>query len=103
MITVIVNFKLPNGITRDEVITKFEQSTAKWRDNSNLIRKYYLFYIDRGIAGGVYLWKEKMHAEIWLGAEFKKMVKDNYGDEPSLKFFETPIVVDNFTGNILKE
>ena len=31
------------------------------------------------------------------------MVKDNYGDEPSLQFFETPIVVDNLTGNITKE
>ena len=44
-----------------------------------------------------------MHAEICLGAEFRKMVKDNYGDEPSLQFFETPIVVDNLTGNITKE
>tara|TARA_Y100000739_G_C20159776_1_gene262740 strand:+ start:339 stop:467 length:129 start_codon:yes stop_codon:yes gene_type:complete len=42
-----------------------------------------------------------MHAEIWLGAEFRKMGKNNYGNEPSLQFFETPIVVDNFTSNIL--
>ena len=91
MITVIVNFKIPNGIIRDEVIAKFEQSTSKWRDNSDLIRINYLIDIDRGIAGGVYLWKEKIHAEIWLGAEFTKMVKDSYGDEPSLQFFETPI------------
>ena len=31
------------------------------------------------------------------------MVKDNYGDGSSLQFFETPIVVDNLTGNITKE
>nr|ADI17621.1 hypothetical protein [uncultured delta proteobacterium HF0130_19C20] len=49
------------------------------------------------------MWKENIHVEIWLGAEFKKLVKDNYGDELSLQFFETPIVVDNYTGNILKE
>ena len=47
--------------------------------------------------------ERKKHADIWLGAEFRKMVRDNYGDEPSLQFFETPIVVDNFTGNITKE
>ena len=103
MITVIVSFKLPDGITRDEVIAKFEQSTYKWRDNPDLIRKYYLFNIDRGIAGGVYFWKEKMHADIWLGAEFRKMVKDNYGDEPLLQFFESPIVVDNLADNVIKE
>ena len=85
------------------MIAKFEKSTSKWRDNPDLIRKNYLINIDRGIAGGVYLWKEKMHAEIWLRAEFRKMVKDNYGDEPLLQFFETPIVVDNFTGDITRE
>ena len=68
-----------------------------------MIRKNYLIDLDRGIAGGVYLWKEKMHAEIWLGAEFRKMVKENYGEEPTFQFFETPIVVDNIAGDITKE
>ena len=103
MITVIVNFKLPDGIIREEIISKFEQTAQKWRDNQDLIRKNYLIDLDRGIAGGVYLWKEKMHAEIWLGAEFRKMVKDNYGEEPTFQFFETPIVVDNIAGDITKE
>ena len=31
------------------------------------------------------------------------MVKDNFGDEPLLQFFETPIVVDNFADNIMSE
>ena len=31
------------------------------------------------------------------------MVKDNYGEEPTFHFFETPIVVDNLTGDITKE
>ena len=68
-----------------------------------MIRKNYLVNLDRGIAGGVYLWKEKIHAEIWLGAEFRKMVKDNYGEVPTIQFFETPIVVDNIAGDIKKE
>ena len=68
-----------------------------------MIHKTYLFDPDRRVAGGVYLWKKKIHAEIWLGAEFKKMVKDKYGEEPKFQFFETPIVVDNITGDIMKE
>ena len=100
MITVIVYFKLPDGIKRDDVISKFDQTTQKLSDNQDLIRKYYLIDLDRGIAGGVYLWKEKMHAEIWLGAEFKKMIKDSYGEQPTFQFFETPIVVDNIAENI---
>ena len=103
MITVIVYFKVSEGTTRDDIISKFEQTTQKWHDNKDLIRKNYLIDIERGIAGGVYLWNEKMHADIWLGAEFKKMVKDTYGEEPTFQFFETPIVVDNITGEITKE
>ena len=103
MITVIVYFKLPDGMMEEEVIYKFEKTVQKWRVNKDLIRLNYLVDLDRGIAGGVYLWKEKMHAEIWLGAEFRKMVKDNYGEEPTFHFFETPIVVDNIAGDITKE
>ena len=103
MITVIVYFKLPDGMTREKIISKFEQTVQRWRDNQDLIRKNYLIDLDGGIAGGVYLWKKKIHAEIWLGAEFRKMVKDNYGEEPTFQFFETPIVVDNIAGGITKE
>ncbi len=103
MITVIVKFKLTDQITREEVIAKFEQSTAKWRDNPDLISKNYLFDFDSRIAGGVYVWKERIHAEIWLGAEFRKMIKDKYGDEPKLQFFETPIILDNIADSITKE
>ena len=103
MITVIVHFRLPDGMVREKIISKFEHTVQKWRDNQDLIRKYYLINLDRGIAGGVYLWKKKIHAEIWLGAEFRKMVKDNYGEEPTFQFFETPILVDNIAGDITKE
>ena len=87
MITLIVYFKLPDAMTREEIISKFEQTVQKWSDNQDLIRKNYLIDLDRGIAGGVYLWKEKMHADIWLGAEFRKMVKENYGEEPNISVF----------------
>ena len=102
MITVIVYFKLPEGTTREEIISKFEQTVQKWSENQDLIRKNYIIDLDSGVAGGVYLWKKKMHAKIWLGAEFKKMVKDNYGEVPTIQFFETPIVVDNIAGDITK-
>tara|TARA_B100000686_G_C16197784_1_gene669064 strand:+ start:181 stop:492 length:312 start_codon:yes stop_codon:yes gene_type:complete len=103
MITVIVYFKLPEGVTREEIIFKFERTAQKWSENQDLIRKNYLIDLDSRIAGGVYLWKKKMHAEIWLGAEFRKMVRDNYGEEPTFQFFETPIVVDNIAGCITRE
>ncbi len=103
MITEIVTLKLPDGATREEVISNFEKTALTWRENPDLIRKYYLFDAEKGIAGGVYLWKEKSHAEKWHGAEFRKRAKEVYGAEPEIQFFETPIVVDNVVGKIAKD
>ena len=103
MITEIVTFKLPDGTTREDVISSMEKSAPTWSANPDLIRKNYLFDADKGIAGGVYLWQEKAHAEKWHGAEFRKKVKEIYGSEPESQFFETPIIVDNLAGEITKE
>jgi hypothetical protein len=103
MITEIVTFKLPDGTTREEVISNYEKSVSTWRENPDLVRKNYLYDAEKGIAGGVYLWKEKAHAEKWHGAEFRQRVKAIYGAEPKSQFFETPIVVDNLTGEIAKD
>ena len=56
MITVIVNFKLPDGMMREQIISNFEKTAQKWLDNPDLLCKNYLIDLDRGIAGGVYLW-----------------------------------------------
>ena len=103
MITEIVTIKLPDGTTREDVISNFEETAPTWRDNPDLIRKNYLFDAEKGIAGGIYLWKEKAHAEKWHGAEFRKMVKERYGAEPESRLFETPIVVGNVAGEIAKD
>ena len=103
MITEIVTFKLPDGSAREDVFANFEKTAPLWRDNPDLIRKNYLFDVETGIAGGVYLWREKSHAQKWHGAEFRDRVKKLYGAEPKSQFFETPIVVDNLAGEIAKD
>jgi len=103
MITEIVTFKLPQGATREEIFSNYEKTAPTWGENPDLIRKNYIFDAENGIAGGVYLWKEKAHAEKWHGAEFRKMVREIYGAEPESQYFETPIVVDNVAGDIVKD
>jgi hypothetical protein len=103
MITEIVTFKLPKGMTREDVVANFEKTAPNWRANPDLIRKNYLIDADQGVAGGVYLWKERAHAEKWHGEAFRAKVKEIYGNEPEIRFFETPIVVDNVTGAIVKD
>ena len=55
------------------------------------------------VAGGVYLWKEKAHAEKWHGAAFVERARQLYGAEPEIRLFETPIVVDNLTREISRK
>jgi hypothetical protein len=100
MITEIVTFKLPAGSKREDVFAAFEKTAPVWANNPDLVRKNYLYDADAGIAGGVYLWKEKAHALKWHGEEFRQRVKQLYGATPTSQFFETPIVVDNAAGEI---
>ena len=102
MITEIVTFKLPNGMTREDLVANFEKTAPTWNANPDLIRKNYLIDIANGVAGGVYLWREHAGAEKWHGQAFRDKVKEVYGSEPDIRLFETPIVVDNVADEIVK-
>ena len=62
MITALVQFRLPQPVTREKAQQLFVGSAPKYRETSGLIRKYYLLSEDGGTAGGVYLWKSKKDA-----------------------------------------
>ncbi len=100
MITAVVQFKIPEGTTREDVIKAFKASVPKYKGMPGLVRKYYL-YSDEGNIGGVYLWESRESAEAVYTAEWRKMVAERYGSEPSIAYFDTPIVVDNATGDVI--
>lgn len=95
MITEIVLFNLPDGMTREQVLANFRESAPRWRANGDLIRKNYLYDADNRQGGGAYLWKDIAAAKRWHGAEFRKLVRERYGSEPVIRYYETAIVVDN--------
>ena len=103
MITEIVTFRIPDGTTREQHFANSVKTALTWGENPDLIRKYYILDAERGIAGGVYLWKEKAHAEKWHGAEWRRVLQELYGAEPESQFFETPVVVDNLAGKVVKD
>ena len=57
MITEIITFGIPDGMTRDEVVANYRRSAPGWRANRDLIRKNYLYDAETRRAGGVYLWR----------------------------------------------
>lgn len=103
MITELVLFDLPQGMTRAEVIAGMRQSVPAWRGNAELIRKNYLYDAEKGQAGGVYLWKSKTAAQRGHDEAWRKRIKEMYGSVPVIRYFETPLIVDNALQETIEE
>ncbi len=94
-VTAVVNFALPEGKTEEELIAGFESSTALYRDVPGLLRKYYLLSEDRRTGGGVYIFEtradaERVHDEVW-----RARLRERMGVEPDVRYFDSPVIVDN--------
>lgn len=101
MITALVQFRLPQPLTREAACEIFSGTAPKYREIPGLVRKYYVLSKDGGTAGGVYLGKSQEDAERLFTDDWKKFIRDKYGAEPSVTYFETPVVVDNAAGEII--
>ncbi len=98
MITTLVQFKI-EGSNQVEAIKKvFADSVPRYQQVPGLIRKYYLISEDRSKAGGVYLWKTREDADALYTDEWKQMIRDKYGSDPVISYFESPVIVDNQYG-----
>jgi hypothetical protein len=103
MITVITTFRLPKPVTREEARSIFLSTAAKYRNVAGLFRKCYVLSEDGSTAGGVYLWNSRAEAEAMYTESWRAFVRDKYGVDPSLTYFESPVVVDNVTNEILSD
>ena len=103
MITVITTFRLPKPITRDEARTIFLSTAPKYQGVAGLVRKCYVLSQDGNTAGGVYLWDSRADADAMYTESWKAFVRQKYGTEPSLTYFDSPVVVDNVTNEILSD
>jgi heme-degrading monooxygenase HmoA len=101
MITAIVQFSLPKPVTLEEAARTFESTAPKYQGLRGLIRKYYLRGEDGRRAGGVYLWETRADAEAVYNSEWKARVKQLYGSEPEISWFDTPLIVDNQAGGAI--
>ena len=103
MITALVQFKLPQPISRETAREAFSGTAPKYRNVAGLIRKYYVLSQDGKTAGGVYLWLSQQDADRLYTDEWKQFIFDKYGALPSVTYFESPVIVDNVTGEIVSD
>jgi hypothetical protein len=94
MITAIVRFPLPQGLSPDEVKAAYEHSAPQFRGAAGLIRKYYLLGADQ-TGGGVYLWESREAAEAMYSDAWRQRIAERFGAPPRIEYFDTPLVIDN--------
>jgi hypothetical protein len=103
MITALVQFRLPQPVTREKAKEIFLASAPKYREIPGLVRKYYVLSQDGATAGGVYLWRSREDAERLYTDDWKGVVRARYGAAPTITYFESPVVVDNLANEIVAD
>jgi hypothetical protein len=89
MITAIVRFPLPAAVTAEQYREMCRRAAPDFPP-AGLLSKQFLLAAD-GRGGGVYLWETRAAAE----AGFRARIRERFGVEPQITYFETPVVVVN--------
>jgi len=95
MISEIALFRLPDGMSRADAMTKYRARVPIWQANPDLIHKAFLFDETYRRGGGVYLWKNMDAAKKAHGPDFEETMQSIFGSKPEFQYFEAPIVIDN--------
>jgi len=103
MITTFTTFTLPKPITREEAKRIFLSTAPTYRGVPGLFRKVYVLSEDGRTAGGVYLWNSRWVADAMYTASWRSFGGEKYGTEPTVTYFESPVVVDNVSEQILAD
>jgi hypothetical protein len=100
MITAIVQYKLPPHIGLAACDAHFRTIAPGFRDVPGLISKQFI-YAEDGWAGGVYLWQTQAAAEAFYTGPWLDGIRERYGMDPQIKFFQTACITDNSSAAVL--
>jgi hypothetical protein len=100
MITAIVQYRLPPSIGLDACAAHFRKIAEGFRTVPGLVRKQFI-YAEDGWAGGVYLWHTRADADAFYTGPWLDGIRERYGMDPKIKFFETACITDNSAGAVL--
>ena len=101
MTTTIIQYRLPAGVPADAVKRGFLEVAPYFKTPPGLLRKYFLLSDDGATGGGVYLWTSRQSARDFFEGTLRPMIQEKFHVEPSIAYFDTPVVVDNVSSEIL--
>ena len=90
MISEIVLFRLPEGMSRADDMAKYRARVPMWQANPNLIHKAFLFDDASRRGGGVYLWKNIEAAKKHTARLFTKESNLSLGRSRSFNISKRP-------------
>jgi predicted RNase H-like nuclease len=99
VITAITRFKLRPGMSRAELIEDIRHSIPAYQGRPGLVRKYICVNQEEGWGCGVYLWETREQAEAFFTVA-REMIRQQTGSEPEITLLDTPVIVDNVTGEV---
>jgi heme-degrading monooxygenase HmoA len=96
MYTAIITYRPGNGKSAEEIVASFEAAVPMFSSMPGLIRKYFCFDDEKMEGTSVYIWENRGAAEAcYENPMFKERFKASFGCEPSIKYTEVKLVVDN--------
>lgn len=101
MIIAMTAFALPKPITREEARTIFLGTAPTYQDVPGLLQKHYVLSEDGATAGGIYLWTSRAAAQAMYTDAWRAFVREKYGTDPTVTWFDSPVMVDNVAQKVL--
>ncbi len=95
MITEYILFEVPRSMSREQVVAGMRAVAPKWRSTPDLVRKTFVYDPDGHQTGAFYLWKNKAAALEAHGDAWRRGIMETFGSVPVIRYFQTPLVVDN--------
>jgi hypothetical protein len=92
-VAVSVSVPTPAGLPRATVEAGMARSVPTYAAVPGLIRKY--FTIGQVDFGGLYLFRDRAAAQAWFSDAWRARVVATYGAQPTVTYFDVPLVVDN--------
>lgn len=99
MIAKLVSFQLPVSMSRNEVKAAAREAAEEWLRHPQLIRKDFLLD-ENNITYGYYLFPDRESAEQAHDASFLEQLKERFGVEPEIKYFDYLMTADAGSGSI---
>ena len=93
LVAVVVIARIPPGVTHAKLEEGILASVPTYQNIPGLIRK--VFTVNEDSYGGLYVWANRAAAEAWFTPEFVAKVKARTGVEPEIRYFDSPVQIDN--------